>query len=49
MRLMLAHKSEHAAARDRLAYDELLANSLALLLVKESNRSRVGTPLVGDG
>lgn len=47
--LALAHRSEHAAARDRLAYDELLANSLALLLVKESNRTRVGTPLVGDG
>jgi ATP-dependent DNA helicase RecG len=47
--LILAHKSEHTAARDRLAYDELLANSLALLLVKESNRTRVGTPLVGDG
>mgnify|MGYP000694573464 CR=1 FL=1 len=47
--LDLAHKSEHAAARDRLAYDELLANALALLLVKESNRSRSGTPLAGDG
>ena len=47
--LALAHKSGHAAARDRLAYDELLANSLALLLVKESNRTRVGTPLQGDG
>ncbi len=47
--LTLAHKGEHKAARDRLAYDELLANSLALMLVKESNRRRVGTPLVGDG
>ena len=47
--LALAHKHEHPAARDRLAYDELLANSLALLLVKESNRSRQGTPLAGDG
>jgi len=47
--LELAHKGEHAAARDRLAYDELLANSLALLLVKNANRARVGTPLVGDG
>ena len=47
--LILAHKGEHAPARDRLAYDELLANSLAMLLVKQSNRSRVGTPLVGDG
>lgn len=47
--LILAHKDEHAAARDRLAYDELLANSLALMLVKESNRSRRGQPLRGDG
>jgi ATP-dependent DNA helicase RecG len=47
--LVLAHKSEHAAARDRLAYDELLANSLALMLLKESNRTRVGTPLAGNG
>lgn len=47
--LLLAHKNAHAAARDRLAYDELLANSLALLLVKQSNRTRQGTPLHGDG
>ncbi|MGV3555018.1 MAG: ATP-dependent DNA helicase RecG [Croceibacterium sp.] len=47
--LVLAHKSEHAAARDRLAYDELLANALALLLVREANRRRKGQPLAGDG
>ena len=47
--MMLAHKSEHAGARDRLAYDELLANALALLLVKAANRKRTGTPLQGDG
>ena len=47
--LLLAHKGEHVAARDRLAYDELLANSLALLLVKNANRSHVGTPLVVHG
>ena len=47
--LLLAHKGEHAAARDRLAYDELLANSLALMLVRNANRARVGTPLAGDG
>ena len=44
-----AHRGEHEAARDRLAYDELLANALALMLVRESGRSRLGTPLVGDG
>ncbi len=47
--LALAHKGEHEAARDRLAYDELLANSLALMLVRNANRARTGTPLQGDG
>ncbi len=45
----LAHKGEHAKARDRLAYDELFANALALMLVRESNRKRRGQPLQGDG
>ncbi|WP_395332629.1 ATP-dependent DNA helicase RecG [Novosphingobium sp. BL-8H] len=44
-----AHRGVHAAARDRLAYDELLANALALMLVRESNRRQSGTPLKGDG
>ncbi|MBS0477022.1 MAG: ATP-dependent DNA helicase RecG, partial [Proteobacteria bacterium] len=47
--LELAHKGEHGSARDRLAYDELLANSLALMLVRNANRARSGTPLQGDG
>ncbi len=47
--LKLAHKGEHESARDRLAYDELLANSLALLLVRADNRQRKGQPLHGDG
>jgi len=47
--LILAHRGEHPEARDRLAYDELLANSLALMLVKDANRRRRGQPLVGDG
>ena len=47
--LLLAHKGVHGAARDRLAYDELLANALALLLVKNANRAQSGTPLMGDG
>lgn len=47
--LTLSHRGEHPSARDRLAYDELLANSLALMLVKESNRSRKGQALQGDG
>ncbi|MDN3645593.1 ATP-dependent DNA helicase RecG [Pontixanthobacter aestiaquae] len=47
--LRLVHKSEHEAARERLAYDELLANSLALMLVRADNRKRKGKPLRGDG
>ncbi|MGY6636941.1 MAG: ATP-dependent DNA helicase RecG [Erythrobacter sp.] len=45
----LAHSREHPEARERLAYDELLANSLALLLVKAEGRRRKGQALVGDG
>lgn len=44
-----AHKAGHRDARDRLAYDELLANSLALMLVRADNRKRKGQPLKGDG
>jgi ATP-dependent DNA helicase RecG len=47
--LHLAHRGENPAARDRLAYDEMLANSLALMLVRADNRRRSGTPLKGDG
>jgi ATP-dependent DNA helicase RecG len=47
--LVEAHRSRLEAARDRLAYDELLANSLALMLVRADNRQRKGLPLIGDG
>ena len=47
--LKLAHRAENVSARDRLAYDELLANSLALMLVRADNRARKGRALVGDG
>lgn len=47
--LLAAHKGSHVQARDRLAYDELLANSLALMLVRNANRAQTGTPLKGDG
>ncbi|SMQ74294.1 ATP-dependent DNA helicase RecG [Altererythrobacter xiamenensis] len=47
--LHLAHKGENQGARDRLAYDELLANSLALMLVRADNRRRKGQALNGDG
>ncbi len=47
--LVLAHKGEHASARDRLAYDELFANALALMLVRAANRAKKGQSLQGDG
>ncbi|MXP25364.1 ATP-dependent DNA helicase RecG [Altererythrobacter indicus] len=47
--LVDGHKAENKAARDRLAYDELLANSLALMLVRAANRGRKGQPLQTDG
>ncbi|RJF91308.1 ATP-dependent DNA helicase RecG [Sphingomonas cavernae] len=36
-------------ARDRLAYDEIFANQLALMLVRASTRKRRGRALKGDG
>lgn len=36
-------------ARERLAYDEIFANQLALMLVRASSRKRRGIPLAGDG
>jgi len=45
-----AHRDPAAAdARQRLAYDELFANQLALSLVRASSRKRRGVPLAGDG
>lgn len=38
-----------SAERQRLAYDELLANQLALLLVRRSARKQSGRAIVGDG
>jgi len=39
---------DSAAARQRLAYDEVFANQLALMLVRASSRRRRGVPLAGD-
>ena len=41
--------SPMSQARQRLAYDELLANQLALALVRSSLRKLAGRSLVGDG
>src|SRR3954452_46846 len=43
------HSRKTAAARDRLAYDEVFANQLALMLVRASARRRRGVPMQGDG
>ena len=47
--LLRAHRAEDKAARDRLAYDEMFANALALMLVRQANRRRRGQTLRGDG
>jgi len=38
-----------AKARERLSYDEVFANQLALLLVRGDARAKRGRPLLGDG
>ncbi|MES2174063.1 MAG: ATP-dependent DNA helicase RecG [Pseudomonadota bacterium] len=38
-----------AIARARLAYDEIFAGQLALMLVRQSSRRRRGVPIQGDG
>ncbi|WP_293881464.1 ATP-dependent DNA helicase RecG [Sphingomonas sp.] len=43
------HTPDDALARERIAYDEVFANQLALMLVRASSRKRRGTPLTGDG
>jgi ATP-dependent DNA helicase RecG len=48
--LETAHRDPAASqARTRLAYDEVFANQLALMLVRASSRRRKGVPLKGDG
>ena len=44
-----AELAPEAAARTRLAYDELLSNQLALALVRLRMRARAGRPVKGDG
>ncbi|MEO5973317.1 MAG: ATP-dependent DNA helicase RecG [Sphingomicrobium sp.] len=45
-----AHREPAAtAARRRLAYDEVFANQLTLLLLRADSRRRKGVPLAGDG
>jgi ATP-dependent DNA helicase RecG len=43
------HSRDSGPARERLAYDEVFANQLALMLVRASSKRRRGVPLRGDG
>ncbi|HET8613054.1 MAG TPA: ATP-dependent DNA helicase RecG [Sphingomonas sp.] len=43
------HDPDDMLARERLAYDEVFANQLALMLVRASTRRRRGRALAGDG
>jgi ATP-dependent DNA helicase RecG len=48
--LVRAHADpQDGRAKARLAYDEIFANQLALMLVRASSRKRRGVPLVGTG
>ena len=48
--LAIAHSvPDDTVARDRLAYDEVFANQLALMLMRASTRRRKGRALLGDG
>ncbi|MEM9705714.1 MAG: ATP-dependent DNA helicase RecG [Pseudomonadota bacterium] len=40
---------DHTPARARLAYDELLANQAALLLIRQASQKSGGRPIRGDG
>lgn len=45
-----AHESPHdAPARDRLAYDEIFASQVALMLIRQSLKNRKGRAIIGDG
>ncbi|MEP2989046.1 MAG: ATP-dependent DNA helicase RecG [Parasphingorhabdus sp.] len=47
--IMAMHRKERESAQERLAYDELFANQLAFMLVKASNRRKIGVPIQGNG
>ncbi len=47
--LAIVHSKEDENARDRLAYDELLSNQLAMRLVRAAMDRRRGVQIKGDG
>ncbi|MFL6734898.1 MAG: ATP-dependent DNA helicase RecG [Sphingomicrobium sp.] len=44
-----AHREPGSAQRRRIAYDEIFANQLALMLIRQASRRRRGVPLTGTG
>ncbi len=46
--LVSVHRKDGDSPRDRLAYDELFANQLAMRLVRAALDKRRGTPIAGD-
>jgi ATP-dependent DNA helicase RecG len=47
--LASVHRKDDENARDRLAYDELFSNQLAMRLVRQAMDRRIGTQIQGDG
>lgn len=47
--LCIVHRKEDQGARDRLAYDELFSNQLAMRLVRAAMDKRRAVPVQGDG
>ena len=43
------HGEPNATSSRRLAYDEVFANQLALMLLRQASRRKRGVPLAGDG
>ena len=47
--LHTVHRKDDQAARDRLAYDELLSNQLAMRLIRAAMDKQNAVPVAGDG
>lgn len=45
----MLHHGDSAAAKERLAYDEIFANQLALMLNRQHRRRKTGQPILADG
>lgn len=43
------HRKDDQSVRDRLAYDELFSNQLAMRLIRAAMDKRTAVPIVGDG